>query len=295
MTNIELRQRFKDADFFPITDVNVQVFGAGGIGSWVTFFLSRIGYQVTLIDFDTVEQHNIGGQFFRVSDIGRFKIDAVKSVVKMFSDEIINTLNFTVTDSTSFIAGPIVVAAFDNMDARKNLFENWVSRNSNAITQPLFVDGRLTMDTIQIISVPYNDESIDKYRNEYLFNNNSIEEEACTAKQSSHTAGMIGSHIVSIIANHISNINIGEKVKPIPFYYEFFAPFQHTTVIDELQVVPTMAVDTTSNELDVVLEELDAIFPDTIITEEVQVRANDIATFDVNEVAANMNNNDEIF
>lgn len=259
MENIELRQRFKDADFFPQNDVKVGVFGAGGIGSWVTFFLSRIGYKVCLIDFDRVEEHNIGGQLFRVADINKLKVNAVSDIIKDFCNEVIDTFTFRVDNNV--IAPPLTIAAFDNMQARTDLFESWVRNNSNSIVQPLFIDGRLTMDTVQIIAIPYNLESIQKYRTEYLFSDATLEEEACTAKQSSHTAALIGSHIVTIFANHIANINIGTKIKPIPFYYEFFAPFQFTTEIDELEIPIVGASSEPVESLN-----SDDLFPDVVIT-----------------------------
>ena len=46
------------------------VIGAGGIGSWLSILLSRIGVQPMIIDYDTIENHNLGGQLFKESQIG---------------------------------------------------------------------------------------------------------------------------------------------------------------------------------------------------------------------------------
>ena len=58
--------RFKDAPWFPERDEVVMIGGAGGIGSWLTFLLVRAGFKPTVYDFDVIEEHNIGGQLFRM-------------------------------------------------------------------------------------------------------------------------------------------------------------------------------------------------------------------------------------
>lgn len=60
-TNSTVQQsRFKDAPWFPKHDELCMVGGAGGIGSWLCYFLTKIGFKIHLYDFDTVEDHNLG-------------------------------------------------------------------------------------------------------------------------------------------------------------------------------------------------------------------------------------------
>ena len=47
----------------------IMIIGAGGIGSFLTQFLQRLGYRITVFDDDGVERKNIGYQNFTVSDI----------------------------------------------------------------------------------------------------------------------------------------------------------------------------------------------------------------------------------
>jgi tRNA A37 threonylcarbamoyladenosine dehydratase len=55
--------RFKDTPWFDqLSNSRVIVFGAGGIGSWLSFFLARTGSDVVVVDMDTVEDHNLGLQ-----------------------------------------------------------------------------------------------------------------------------------------------------------------------------------------------------------------------------------------
>lgn len=56
------------------------VIGLGGIGNWVALDLALSGQvrNLLLIDPDTVEEHNLNRTIFKYSDIGQYKVDAVK-------------------------------------------------------------------------------------------------------------------------------------------------------------------------------------------------------------------------
>ena len=54
--------------------------GAGTLGSHLAEHLVRQGVrQLTVIDFDRVEQHNLGTQNYEEGDIGAFKVDALRA------------------------------------------------------------------------------------------------------------------------------------------------------------------------------------------------------------------------
>lgn len=81
---------------------------------------------------------------------------------------------------------------------------------------------RLEMEQLQIYCVtPAN---IDKYKEECLFSDSEVPDAPCTMRQTSHTAAMIASLMVSFFTNHITNIYERETVRHIPFFYEYFVP-----------------------------------------------------------------------
>lgn len=217
--------RFKDAPWFPQHDEMCMVGGAGGIGSWLTFFLAKAGFKPILFDFDDIEEHNIGGQLFRPKDINRPKVSAVFDIIKEFCDEEISTFNQRVDEETS--THHFCFAAFDNMKARKDLFEVWKRSISSCSVTPLFIDGRLTMEQMQIFAV--TPDRIQQYE-EHLFDDSEVEDAACTLKQTSHTAAMIAGHMTSIFTNHITNIYERAIHRDVPFYYEFYGPVTLTNV-----------------------------------------------------------------
>ena len=61
---------WRQTDFYKPTEDkrSCLVVGAGAEGSWVTYGLARMGVKdITVIDFDKVEAHNLPNQFFAES------------------------------------------------------------------------------------------------------------------------------------------------------------------------------------------------------------------------------------
>jgi len=219
--------RFKDAPWFPERDELVMIGGAGGIGSWLTLLLVRAGFKPTIYDFDIIEEHNIGGQLFRASDVGIGKVDALHTIIKDYCGEEINTFSEAINQDSP--THHFMFSAFDNMKARKDLFEVWKKSHANCPVTPLFIDGRLTMEQLQIFCV--TPENMDRYEEEYLFEDSEVEDAPCTLKQTSHSAAMIASHMVGFFTNHITNIYEREVVRDVPFFYEYFIPVTLTETL----------------------------------------------------------------
>lgn len=221
--------RLKDAVWLRYSKPYILVAGAGGIGSWTTLFLARAGLAPFLVDFDTIEVHNMGGQMFSKDQIGKSKVSAVQENVKKFCDKEIVIFEERVgTDYHNM--GPFVVAAFDNMEARKNLSEAWY-KSCGDNPEALFIDGRLTAEQIQIICV--TPDKYERYKKEYLFSDSEVEDTICTFKQTSHAAALIGAHITGFITNHFSNLVEGNKSRAVPFFWEYYIPINLTTEIYE--------------------------------------------------------------
>ena len=216
--------RFQGLDWYSQDDAPVVVVGgAGGIGSWLSFFLARANFNVTLSDFDTVEEHNIGGQLFKRNQIGMYKAEAVGRNVSEFSTNTINAQIVKITEETA--THEFMFSAFDNMDARRAMFKVW-KRSWNSMNRPIFIDGRLNAEQFQIFCV--TPENADEYERTHLFNDSEVEDAPCSAQQTTHTAAMIAGHMVGFFTNHITNINLRDEVREIPFMYEYFTPMNLT-------------------------------------------------------------------
>jgi molybdopterin/thiamine biosynthesis adenylyltransferase len=82
MTNIHLHEmlyRGREA-IEKLGAVSMAICGAGALGSLLADNLVRQGArQVTVIDHDRVEAHNVGTQLFGRSDVGAYKVDVLRA------------------------------------------------------------------------------------------------------------------------------------------------------------------------------------------------------------------------
>ena len=217
-SKINIKQsRFRDASWFDkVSDLNIPIIvgGAGGIGSWLVVLLARMlpaNLYMFLYDNDRVEEVNMAGQLYSKKHIGLSKVDALNDIVKNFSDfKGLKPMN-ELYDKKS-LKSPIMFSCFDNMKARKTMFENW-HNEAKDFGNGIFIDGRLLAEQLQVLFVTL--ETADKYKKDYLFDDKEVEAENCSYKQTSHFAANIGAKMVQGFTNWF----IQEEAE-LPFYYE---------------------------------------------------------------------------
>jgi len=102
------------------------VVGVGSTGSFITLTLAKLGFRdIRVIDFDKVEVENIPNQFYRISDIDKFKVDALKEVVKDYTgvDILVDKTKIDSKFQFDLNMNTIVVLCLDNMETRQLVFE----------------------------------------------------------------------------------------------------------------------------------------------------------------------------
>lgn len=203
--------RFSSAVWYEnIQNKCIIIAGIGGIGSFVSLFISRLKPTAMYIyDDDIVETANLSGQLYRINDIGLFKVDALFSTIKDFSNyESIFAISDKFTESCS--ATNIMICGFDSMQSRKIFFNSWLN---HVMTKPenerkncLFIDGRLSVEDFQIFCIQGNDTyNIERYKKEFLFSDSEAEEVICSYKQTTFCASMIASYITNLFINFCAN------------------------------------------------------------------------------------------
>lgn len=167
------------------------------------------------------------GQLVSKQQIGKSKVSAIAETIQNYCDTSIITFNQKVDDNT--MSNNYVFSCFDNMKSRKIVFESWIKENYE---NGLLIDLRLSAERMQIFCV--TKENTDRYL-KHLYSDEEIADEICTFKQTSHVAGMIAAHAVSFFTNHIVNVKNNETIRQVPFFYEYFPPFNITKneIIDE--------------------------------------------------------------
>jgi hypothetical protein len=189
------KDRFKEAVWFNPDQV-ITVGGLGSIGSWLTLFMGRLVNKAYVYDFDRVEESNLGGQLYSVTDIGKYKHNAIINHCSHHSPdaEVISRGKFEEGSGVT----PICFSGFDNMLARKHMFESWKQLED----RELFVDGRLTAEELWVYAVIKGREA--KYE-KFLFSDDEVEELPCSFKSTTHISSMIASLMVVAFTNYCSN------------------------------------------------------------------------------------------
>lgn len=211
---METNLRFKDLEWaIPSKEETAVVIGVGGIGSWLVLFLSRIGVELYIYDDDVIDQTNMSGQHYQISDINNSKQEVMINQAKQFSnhDNITGLGRFGENSPVS----PIMFSCLDNMSTRKIAFDKWKIQKD----RELFVDGRMLAESFQIFTVQKGQE---EYYEKTLFNDSDVPDLECSAKATSHCGAMIASKITGIFTNYMYNKIVGDDIREIPekFFYD---------------------------------------------------------------------------
>lgn len=187
--------------------------GLGGINSWTALYLARIGHSILGYDMDTVDSVNIGGQHYGISNIGNIKSRATHDLLYEFCGELdfVPLYEFGKDSEVT----PYCFSGFDNMAARKLMFEKWKQLDNE---DKIFIDGRLLAEAGQVYFVTKGREA--QYE-ATLFSDDLAEPVSCTGKATTHCGALIGSLIVSGFNNHLCNVVNRAMVRPLPFNYNF--------------------------------------------------------------------------
>lgn len=212
--------RFSKAEWFnEVQQMNIGVFGVGGIGSNAAYTIGHLHpMSMRLVDPDKVDEVNLAGQLFDSQEIGEYKVDVIRRRLTNLHYFTIYAERRRITSFEPLGATDIVVAGFDNMSARKDLFNAW---KRNHKSNSLFIDGRMSVNVFQLFSMrPQDKDRIADYETNWLFDDEQADTTVCSYKQTYFCATMMSGVITSLIINHAQNRVFGEQVWPVPFFIE---------------------------------------------------------------------------
>ncbi len=194
-----LNMRYSQATWAGIVN-DITLIGLGTIGRNAAEHLYLLGHNLLVYEPDTVEEHNCIPQGFNPKQIGQLKIDAFQEQVKSFKAPLklkkISSINkhFERDDYLT----PIVIAAVDNMDVRKDIYETWKSMDNRV----LFLDGRMMAEQFEVI-VTTKDQ--DNYMDTW-FEQSEAPIGFCSNRATRHCGQMIGATICQMICNFNSGL-----------------------------------------------------------------------------------------
>lgn len=194
--------RFSGASWIKkVGEQRISLIGAGGIGSWVGLFLSRIHPSyIDIYDPDRYDTSNMSGQFCRKESVGKGKAYELRNLMTEMSDYYLSSAYSKRIQETRkpFECSDIVIGGLDNMEARKAIFNMWKESPKG-----LFIDARLAAEEFQVYCFEGNDKyHIKEYEKNALFSDEEAEQVVCSYKQTSHCAGMVGAVITNLVTNY---------------------------------------------------------------------------------------------
>jgi molybdopterin/thiamine biosynthesis adenylyltransferase len=216
--------RFKNAIWLPDTLKQVSIIGLGNIGSWAALYLSRIGYELDLVDPDRVSIENLGGQLYSVNSVFSFKVIETKDILRALSTSKKDVAFSLRKIEETGLTGDIIFCCVDNLDVRKHIFKRFLTETRAVI----FIDGRANAQNNMVFGISKFSGNFEKYSQEYLEKHlpedKSIPEESCNFKSTTHCGAITAGYMVSLLNNLISNYtmykgNYGEQdiIYPEPF------------------------------------------------------------------------------
>lgn len=227
--------RFSDAPWAKASQ-HIVVGGVGGIGSWAALYLARVGHSLYMYDMDTIDETNMGGQLYQISQIGTNKAVATKENIHAFCGDDANVTVYEKYEEKDGMVTPVVFSCFDNMAARKLMFEKWAAYDKREV----FVDGRMLAEVGMVYVVQKGQE--DAYR-ETLFADDEVEEAPCSFKSTSHCGALIGSLMISGLNNYLANKTQGNDDRWIPFKTDFALPMMYVAGEEVTEIVAEVTED----------------------------------------------------
>lgn len=216
----------------------ITVIGVGSIGSYATLALAKLGFtNILVIDDGIVEEENIAPQLYRLSDIGRPKVDALKVQVKAMTGSELRVFNGRMDIHERSItskaleeamslqfreANPIAtdtipaitIMACDSMEARKNIFNFF--KFTWATSDDFYIDARMAIEFLTIYSFRHTEDNAKDYEST-LFSDADAVQEACTNKAISYTSAIAGGLIAKNVLDLLNDKHNKGNLRTIQF------------------------------------------------------------------------------
>jgi len=207
----------------------IAVVGAGGIGTWVVRVLVGMGARnLTVIDDDVVEVHNVGPQSHNIADIGKSKVQALMESMLEYKGTYVKPVHTRIKkyqDIYNACGGEnpnILITAVDNMNFRNMLGKHVLKAVYNtgasisSIKMPdILIDLRMGLGMWNAFVLPLAamrwyyerdselqytvNEVTSYYEAEALFDDSEGVQEACTERAIVYTGANIGSYVGAML------------------------------------------------------------------------------------------------
>lgn len=136
-----------------LDSARIGIVGAGGLGSNCAMVLARCGIrQFVVMDFDSVSVSNLNRQFFRPSQVGLPKVDALRCNLEWMLDSAEPALQFeghqrrfTTEHAGLFVGCDVVVEAVDDPETKRLVVQTTLDAGHTVVSASGMAGWGLTM------------------------------------------------------------------------------------------------------------------------------------------------------
>lgn len=185
-------------------NIPINIIGAGATGSHLAYYLAKMGLEdITVYDFDVINEHNIPNQLFGINDIDKYKVHALYSIIKKQTGI---KIKFSTDKVTNQRMTGIVFIMVDSMAARKEIWENCCKLKSAV---KLVIEPRMGLSMGRIYSVNNMSPSNISQYEENFYSDDEADVSLCGISQTIITTGTnIASLCARLMLNWFNNKEI---------------------------------------------------------------------------------------
>lgn len=174
------------------------VIGAGAIGSFFIATASKMGARdITVYDDDSIEDHNIANQLYPIYLKGKQKVDAIEKVAFDYGEAKIKKVNAR-WNLDNCVDGDIIVAAVDDMDVRKAIWDHYKTR-----PHALYLEGRMGAQVYRVFGIDPTNRPAQDYYETTLYPQSEATEDLCGEKSIIYTVLQIAAQMNSQVKRFI--------------------------------------------------------------------------------------------
>lgn len=175
----------------------VLVVWCGWFGSTSAYYIAQMWVtDITLVDFDDVEEHNTASQFYKTTQLGMDKPTALASNIYEFTGIEPTVIIWKFSIDMLENEYDIVISAVDNMDVRKEIVDACYDAGVEC-----FIEARMSWEWFTIYSLDPLSSREDWMS--FRYPQSEADPEICTMKSISYNTWVIGWMIAKIVRNVI--------------------------------------------------------------------------------------------
>jgi hypothetical protein len=203
------------ADPSKFKDKPITVIGAGGIGAATVIALAKTGFEnITVYDFDTIEEHNIPNQLLPMwnhaigeeeftgepylkwqSSLGDLKVSALYGLTYELTG--VEILSRGDEYTTQYLDG-IVISAVDSLEVRRDIWR----QVSQSLDVDFYLDGRMAITSMDLYAIDMlNEKAVASYEQSLA---GKAEELPCTARATMFNSFIIAGHLVALLVGYLN-------------------------------------------------------------------------------------------